>query len=275
MCHNSSRYVPFALQNIVSTLIDIALIDRPVTHTKFKYAILFACSVLILFSESILAQSSPPLLSNDPGTPGPGNWEINILTSLGRSNVNEEWQIPLFDFNYGVGDRCQLTASTPFVIEHEKGTGVRRAFDGIEMGVKYRFVDNPGTTGSNFSLFPKVNFSFVEEKSTKLSLPLEWHHEWSHFGLTAEVGHIWVNGESDGWEGGVAAALLLDPVSFLAEWHTGVREAPFDLRGQILSVGFMWKWSKTVSLFASFGRGLQNHEEATTTWSLVGFQFRF
>ncbi len=241
----------------------------------FKYAILFACSVLILPSESILAQSSPPLLTNDPGTPGPGNWEINILTSLERSDVNDEWQIPLFDFNYGVGDRCQLTASTPFVVHHEKGTEARRGFDGIEMGVKYRFLESRGTIWSNFSLFPTVFFSFVEEKSTKLSLPLEWHHEWSHFGLTAEVGHIWVNSEPDGWEGGVAAALLLDPVSLLIEGHTGLREAPFDLRGPMVNLGFTWEWSKTVSSFASFGKSLQNHEESTTTWILAGFQFRF
>jgi hypothetical protein len=73
----------------------------------------------------------------------------------------------------------------------------------------------------------------------------------------------------------VGAALLLDPVSLLAEWHTGVREAPFELSGQILSVGFTWEWSKTVSLLGSFGKSLQNHEEATTIWSLAGFQFRF
>jgi hypothetical protein len=263
------------LQNIVSTLIDIVLIDRPVTHTKFKHAILFTCSVLILFSESILAQSSPPLLSNDPGTPGPGNWEINILTSLERSNVTDEWQIPLIDFNYGVGDRCQLTASIPFVISQGKGDRVRRTFDGIEMRVKYRFVDNPGTTGSNFSLFPKVNFSFVEENSTKLSLPLEWHQEWSHFGLTSEVGHMWINGKSDGWEGGVGAALLLDPVSILAEWHSEAREAPFGLLDPMINIGFTWEWSKTVSMFASIGKSLRNNEEAITTLSLAGFQFRF
>jgi len=186
-------------------------------HMKFKSAILFACFFLILFSKLVLAQSSPPLLTNDPGTPGPGNWEINILTSLERSNVNEEWQIPMFDINYGVGDRYQFTASIPFMIYHEQNTEVRRTFDGIEMGVKYRFVDNTGTMWSNFSLFPKVFFSFVEEKNMKLSLPVEWHHEWSHFGITAEVGHIWVNSKSDGWEGGVAIALLLDPVSILTE----------------------------------------------------------
>jgi hypothetical protein len=246
-----------------------------VTHTNFKYAMLFAIAFVILFSESLRAQSSPPLLSTDPGTPGPGNWEINILTSLEHSQVMDEWQAPLSDINYGVGDRWQLSATMPYVIDQEKGSGVRRAFDGIEMGVKYRFIDNPGATGSNFSLYPKAFFSFVDEKSTKWTLPLEWHREWSHFGLTAEVGHIWVNGESDGWEGGVAAALLLDPVTLLAEGHTSVREAPFDLRGPMIDAGFTWKWSEAVSVFASFGKSLQYHEEATTTWILAGLQFRF
>jgi hypothetical protein len=73
----------------------------------------------------------------------------------------------------------------------------------------------------------------------------------------------------------VGAALLLDPVSLLAEWHTDTREAPFDLRDPMINAGFTWEWSKTVSLFASFGKSLQNHEEATTTWILAGFQFRF
>lgn len=89
--------------------------------------------------------------------------------------------------DYGVGDRCQLTVSTPFVIAHEQGTRVRRAFDGMEIGVKYRFVDNPGRRESN--------------------------------------------GQSDGWERGIGAALLLDPYAFLAEWHTSMREAPFNLLG--------------------------------------------
>jgi hypothetical protein len=245
-----------------------------VTHSTFKRGIVFTCSVLILSSELILAQSSPPLLTNDPGTPGPGKWEINILSSYEHSAVNDEWLIPLLDFNYGVGDRWQLTASMPFVIGHEQDAAVRRTFDGIEMGVKYRFVDNPGTTGSNVSLYPKVYFSFVEERSMKVSLPVEWHREWTHFGLTGELGHVWVNGESDGWEGGVAAALFLHPVSIQAEWHTEVREAPFDLRGPMMTFGFTWEWSETVSFYASYGKSLRNHEEAPT-WSLAGFQFRF
>jgi hypothetical protein len=248
--------------------------DRPLIYRKFKYAAMLSGFLLILVSDSIHAQSSPPLLSNDPGTPGPGKWEINVYTSWERSAVDDSWQIPLIDVNYGVGERCQLTATMPFVIRQEKGAEVRREFDGIEVGIKYRFLDNPGKTGLNMSFYPKVFFSLVQEKSTKLSLPLQWHYEWSHFGLTAELGHIWVNGESDGWEGGVGVALMLDRVSLFAEWHTGVREAPFDLRGEMITVGATWEWSETVSVFASYGKSIQNHEDSPKL-ALAGFQFRF
>ena len=231
--------------------------------------------VLILFSGSIFAQGSPPLLSNDPGTPGPGNWEINIFTAWERSAIFEEWQVPQFDINYGVGDRIQLTASVPFVIEHEEGSRTRRAFDGAELGLKYRFLDNPGSAGPNFSVFPKIYFAFEENRTTGWSLPVEWHQEWSQIGLTAEIGHAWVDGKSVGWEGGVCAALLLDPWELLAEWHSGVREAPIDLRDPMVNLGFTYEWSESVSVLASFGKSLQHQKEETNTWLVAGFQFRF
>ena len=237
---------------------------------------MFACiSVSILFSESIFAQGSPPLLLNDPDTPGPGKWEINILTALEHSAVNDEWQIPLFDINYGLGDRCQLTVALPYVIDWDKSSGVQRGFDGMEMGIKYRFVDNSATSGSNFSFFPKVYIPFETEDGSELMFPLEWHRDWSHFGLTAEVGHIWVNGKSEGWEGGVGAALFLEPITLLGEWHTRLREAPFDLRDPMVNVGLTWEWSEAVSFFFSMGKSLHSHEEETNSWRLAGFQFRF
>jgi hypothetical protein len=223
----------------------------------------------------MFAQGGPPLILTDPGTPGPGNWEINIFASLERSALNREYQIPQFDINYGVGNRTQLTLTTPFALSEEKDSGTRRSFDWLEMGVKYRFIDNPGTTGSNFALFPQVHFSFEDEREVELSLPLEWHQEWEHFGLTAELAHTWVNGKSEGWEGGVAAAWILDPVDILVEWHTAVRETPYDLREPMMNIGFTWEWSEHVVLLASFGKSIQHHDEDTDTWAVLGFQFLF
>jgi len=54
------------------------------------------------------AYGGPPLLTDDPDTPGPNHWEINVATT--SENAAHEWEFgtPLLDINYGVGDHIQL-----------------------------------------------------------------------------------------------------------------------------------------------------------------------
>jgi hypothetical protein len=154
-------------------------------------------------------------------------------------------------------------------------------FSEVSMGWKWASNTGSWTTplllAQTFRSSPRSIFliPFETEDGSELMLPLEWHRDWSHFGLTAEVGHIWVNGKSKGWEGGVGAALFLEPITLLGEWHTGVREAPFDLRDPMVNVGLTWEWSEAVSFFFSMGKSLHSHEEETNSWRLAGFQFRF
>ncbi|OGU60010.1 MAG: hypothetical protein A2V66_06740 [Ignavibacteria bacterium RBG_13_36_8] len=237
---------------------------------------LFICiSIIILFSESIYAQSNPPLLLDDPGTPGSEKWEINIMTSLEHSTVNDEWQMLLFDINYGLGDRSQIAVSLPYVVEWSEGTRDWLGFDGVELGFKYRFLDQSEYFSSDISFYPKIYFSFESEASSEFSLPFEFHKEWLNFGLTAEIGHIWVQGGDNRWEGGVGFAISFDRVKLLGEWHTGVREAPLDLAEPMVNVGLTWEWLENVSLYFSFGKSLHSHEDETNFWSLCGIQLLF
>ncbi|MFT3792165.1 MAG: hypothetical protein QM741_14065 [Rudaea sp.] len=72
----------------------------------FRYKVLF---VLVLFAIAKLAaaQGGPPLVTDDPGTPGNGKWEIN-LASIG-SKTFRRWDIEALS----VGGR------------HRRGTRVR------------------------------------------------------------------------------------------------------------------------------------------------------
>jgi hypothetical protein len=237
--------------------------------------VLFCIIVGVLFSKSIYAQSSPPLLLNDPGTPGLGKWEINIMTSLEHSAVNDEWQALLFDINYGLGERSQITLGLPYVVDWEDGARDWRGFDGVEFGFKYRFVDQSESFSSDLSFYPKIYIPFETQAGSEFILPLEWHREWSNFGLTAEIGHIWVQGTSEGWEGGVGAAVFFERVKLLGEWHTGVREAPFDLADPMVNVGLTWEWLEDVSLYCSIGKSLHSHKDETNLWSLGGIQLLF
>jgi hypothetical protein len=69
-----------------------------------------------LVAHEARAQGGPPMITDDPGTPGTGKWEINIATTLERRPHEKSWGLPQLDLNYGLGDRIQLTLQTSFVV---------------------------------------------------------------------------------------------------------------------------------------------------------------
>ena len=67
---------------------------------------MWAAAVLsAVFVPPAAPQGGPPFLSDDPDTPGPGHWEIN-MGFLGARNPHVGlYQIPDMDINYGLGVR--------------------------------------------------------------------------------------------------------------------------------------------------------------------------
>jgi hypothetical protein len=49
------------------------------------------------------AQGGPPMITDDPGTPGDGHWEINIAATGRHASSFTEAELPLIDINYGLG----------------------------------------------------------------------------------------------------------------------------------------------------------------------------
>src|SRR4051794_37439935 len=56
----------------------------------------------------LAAQGGPPMITDDPGTPGDGHWEINVALTTERRPGERVTEMPLVDINYGIGDRLQL-----------------------------------------------------------------------------------------------------------------------------------------------------------------------
>src|SRR5215470_14934711 len=75
--------------------------------------------LLLAAPPASLAQGGPPMITDDPGTPGPGNWEINIAATAAHWGRIVEGEWPLLDLNYGVGSRIQLKYEVPWVTQHE------------------------------------------------------------------------------------------------------------------------------------------------------------
>ena len=142
------------------------------------------------------AQGGPPLVTNDPGTPGPKNWEINLGVMQVLRHNTDEVQVPQIDLNYGVGDRIQLTYEVPFVWQSSTSQPNATGWSNGYPGVKWRFLDR-GENGWNMSTFPQVEFAGPRDSSktgiadagTRFLLPIEVTHPLGPLHVDFEVGY--------------------------------------------------------------------------------------
>jgi len=145
----------------------------------------------------VFAQGGPPLITNDPGTPGNGKWEINIgVMQVLRSGTNV-LQVPQIDLNYGLGDRIQLTYEVPFVWQSATGQPNATGWSNGFPGVKWRFFDR-GDDGWNISTFPQVEIrgptgsvkTGIADGGTRLLLPVEVSHPIGPLEVNFEAGYF-------------------------------------------------------------------------------------
>lgn len=114
---------------------------------------MIAC--LLYGAESAHAQAGPPFLTNDPGTPGDANWEINLGSMQTITRGSASYQVPQIDLNFGIGDRIQLTYEVPFVLQSSSGQASQNGWGNGYPGVKWRFLDQ-GEGGWQMSVFPQM-----------------------------------------------------------------------------------------------------------------------
>ncbi len=113
-------------------------------------------ALLVLFAPAAHAQGGPPFRTDDPETPGNKHWEINFGWIGERNPAAGAYQVPDFDFNYGLGDRIQLKYEIPIAIEETRqlpatpdapaqpGQVVGGLGEGL-LGIKWRFYEHhPG-----------------------------------------------------------------------------------------------------------------------------------
>jgi hypothetical protein len=101
------------------------------------------------------AQAGPPFLTNDPGTPGDANWEINLASMQTIARGVASYQVPQIDLNFGLGDRIQLTYEIPYVVQSSSGQPAQSTWSNAYSGIKWRFLDQ-GDDGWQLSTFPQV-----------------------------------------------------------------------------------------------------------------------
>ena len=169
---------------------------------------------------ALIAQAGPPLLTDDPETPGNNKWEINIAAIILQRRTERLWSIPLLDINYGLGERIQLKAEIPWMVLQSRSGGRNQTGPGsANVGVKWRFLDRK-RHGFAMSTYPQLEFRTsaaavrkgLSETGAELRLPVELSREFGPVTIIGEVGYQIVQRQKDEWIYGGEPANLFDTI---------------------------------------------------------------
>ena len=229
------------------------------------------------------AIGGPPLLTDDPGTPGPNHWEINFAGT--SENTKDEWkfEVPLLDLNYGIGEHLQLKYEVPLVVLDAKNEAACAGIGNSLIGVKWRFLDQD-KAWLDVSTYPQFEFNHgnssvnlsLAEPGSSLLLPFELSHKFQRLTVYGEVGFSFNQRRSDEWLYGIAAEYeISEKFSIMGEFHGGGDYRLHD--DQLVSnIGLHWQFSKNLSLLTSVGRAVRSTQPGEPRFlSYVALQCTF
>jgi hypothetical protein len=238
------------------------------------------------------SEAGPPLITDDPDTPGKDHWEINLAYTLDVSARatpgGRTWEhaVPLLDLNYGLFENDQLKLEMPLLIldpaDHE---GTSAGVGDALLGYKLRLLDDDKSLFS-LSIYPQVGLPTGDRDrdlgtggpSLKLPVQVGRHLFDDKLFLYADLGYKaqFAADEPDSWSAGVAAEYsLCDYLTLCGELrHTfGVRGAPDD---SLFNLGLKWRLGDSASLLAAVGRSFDpGPESGSALLAYVGVQFSF
>ena len=215
---------------------------------------------LLCMAGVVHAQGGPPMVTDDPGTPGSGKWEINLAT-LGDRTRSGRWEMsaPDADINYGLGDVVQLKVDVPWTFVREEGGGWKSGLGAGNVGVKWRFIDG-GEDGTSVSTYPQYLSAWstssknrgIASSDREFFLPVEVATKVGEWSLDGEAGRNFVEGGEDQWiVGGIVAHDCGSKGECLFELH----ETSEPHNSQLLAnLGLRWKISDSTFVLASAGR---------------------
>ena len=246
---------------------------------RFLHGICLAC---VLWAAS--ARGGPPLLTDDPDTPGPNHWEINVATTSEYLDHQWEFGVPLLDINYGVGDHIQLKYQVQVnMIAPDQGT-VRAGMGNSLAGVKWRFIDQTNGSWLEVSTYPQVEFIYpsssvvrgLADGGDNLLLPIEVEHQFKSLTVYAEGGYVINEHETpEGFYGIAGEYEFSEKFSLMGEFYGGY-DRDFLHNGLSFNLGFRQALIEHVALIGSAGRGILGPaERAPSFMSYLALQLTF
>jgi len=170
------------------------------------WPLMVLAALLVCASAPAFAQGGPPYYTNDPGTPGHLNWEINLGYMPFLYSDQSVSHTPDVDINFGVGERIQLTYENAWLRVHNPSSATEYGLGQSNPGVKWRFYD-AGESGLSASVFPQLFLNNPDDAvhrritpaSESFLLPFEFSKKLGPVDVDYELGYQFVHKGPDGW----------------------------------------------------------------------------
>ncbi len=210
------------------------------------------------------AQGGPPYYTNDPGTPGPFDWEINVGYMPFFFSNQSVSHVPDVDINFGIGDRIQLTYENAWLRVQAPGSTTKFGLGQSNAGVKWRFYDG-GEDGLAISIFPQVFANNpnnavrrgITSETQSFLLPAEFTKKIGPLDVDYELGYQFAHKGPDSWIMGlVVGHEFTKKVEFDLElysqgtFHPSASEPTIDVGGR-------YKLHAPIILLLMAGRALE------------------
>lgn len=224
------------------------------------------------------------MITDDPGTPGNGHWEINLAWTDQQAPGSTLLGLPLLDASYGVGDRIQLNFQASWNILRNSGQPEQDAYSDSQAAVKWRFYD-AGETGLQLSTYPRITFvnpgsdsdrRGTADPGTTFLLPFEIRRDFGTVAVNAEFGHAFSRAGPDrGWMGGFCIGHdVVKGWEVDGELHVTTSEGVN--RSEVtLNAGTRYDFSEHATLLLAIGRDSHNAlGPKLSLLTFVGLQIR-
>lgn len=229
---------------------------------------------------NVCAQGGPPMLTDDPGTPGDGQWEINTAFLEERTSSARDRSFPHVDINYGLGEHIQLKYETGYLFsDGPRSTGLKHDWDDSLLGLKWRFADQDDA-GVDLSVYPQLELQNshrsvrrgVAEPAPNLFLPVEVAHAFGAVTLVSEVGYQYSSEQANEWVGGVLAAFEASKRLELMAEIRSISQNLLSGGDLIMNLGMRLEVAAKLKILAAAGTGLRSGPDTTRFFGYLGFQ---
>jgi hypothetical protein len=224
------------------------------------------CIVVALLSVNSFA--GPPYQTDDPEPPEKGHWELYLAAYASAEATGVLGGCPQFEANYGALDNLQLSIAPQMAfsaaLQGSRVSAVRYGLGDIELGAKYRFIQENGPC-PQIAVYPQVVLPVGDQKRglgngmVQVFLPLWAQKSWGPWCMFGGGGYWYNPGTGNKNWAYAGAALqrdLCEAVSVGGELFFHSAAQTDDVNGVGGDLAILWHFTKDDGIVCAAGRDL-------------------